>query len=55
MTTIVIVPDNPQDSPTCFRATVGESNPSGATVGQALDALHEQLVLQRYVGLARTR
>jgi hypothetical protein len=43
MTTIAIVPDNPQGSPTCFRAVAGEAQSSGATVGQALDALQAQL------------
>ncbi len=43
MTTIAIVPDNPPDSPACFRAVAGERQSSGATVGQALDALRAQL------------
>jgi hypothetical protein len=43
MTTIAIVPDNPQGSPSCFRAVAGESQSVGATVGQALDALREQM------------
>ncbi len=43
MTTIAIFPDNPQNSPTRFRAIAGEAQSSGATVGQALDALREQI------------
>lgn len=43
MTTIAIVPDNPQASPTRFRAVAGEVQSVGATVGQALDALTAQL------------
>lgn len=43
MTTIAIVPDNPQGSPSCFRAVAGEAQSVGATVGQALDALREQM------------
>lgn len=43
MTTIAIIPDNPQDSPASFRAVAGEAQSSGATVGQALDALRTQL------------
>ncbi len=43
MTTIAIVPDNPQGSPASFRAIAGEAQSSGATVGQALDALRAQL------------
>lgn len=43
MTTIAIVPDNPQGSPAGFRAVSGEAQSSGATVGQALDALRQQL------------
>src|SRR6185437_13873904 len=43
MTVIAIVPDNSQDSPTRFRATAGEAQSSGATVGEALDALRAQL------------
>lgn len=43
MTTIAIVPDNPQGSPASFRAVAGDAQSSGATVGQALDALRAQL------------
>jgi hypothetical protein len=43
MTTITIVPDNPQGSPPAFRAVAGEVQSVGATVGQALDALRAQL------------
>ncbi len=43
MTTIAIVPDNPQGSPASFRAVAGEAQSVGATVGQALDALRAQL------------
>src|SRR6516164_6622986 len=43
MTTIAIVPDNPQDSPTGFRAIARDKQSSRATVGQAIDASREQL------------
>lgn len=43
MTTIAIVPDNLQTSPTTFRAVAGDVHSVGATVGQALDALMAQL------------
>jgi hypothetical protein len=43
MTTIAIVPDNPQGSPARFRAVAGDVQSSGATVGQALDAVRAQL------------
>jgi hypothetical protein len=43
MTTIAIIPDNPQGSPSHFHAVAGEAQSSGATVGQALDALRAQL------------
>ena len=43
MTTIAIIPDNPQGSPARFRAVSGEAQSSGATIGQALDALQAQL------------
>jgi hypothetical protein len=43
MTTIAIVPDNPQGSPESFRAIAGDVQSSGATVGQALDAVRAQL------------
>jgi hypothetical protein len=43
MTTVTIVPDNPQASPACFRAVAGEVQSTGATAGQALDALAAQL------------
>lgn len=43
MTTIAIVPDNPKNSSACFRAVSGEKQSTGATAGQALDALREQL------------
>jgi hypothetical protein len=43
MTTITIVPENPKGSPASFRAVAGEAQSSGATVGQALDALRAQL------------
>lgn len=42
MTTIAIVPDNPQGSPASFRAVAGDVQSSGATVGQALDAVRAQ-------------
>ncbi len=43
MTTIAIVPDNPQASSPRFRAMAGELQSVGATAGQALDALAAQL------------
>lgn len=43
MTTIAIVPDNPQAFPPRFRAVAGEVQSLGATAGQALDALAAQL------------
>jgi hypothetical protein len=43
MTTIAIVPDNPQESPRRFRAVAGDAQSVGATVGEALDALQAQL------------
>ncbi|HZV07458.1 MAG TPA: hypothetical protein VE999_20405 [Gemmataceae bacterium] len=43
MTTIAIVPDNPQGSPASYRAIAGDVQSSGATVGQALDAVRAQL------------
>jgi hypothetical protein len=43
MTTITIVPDDPQASPPRFRAFAGEVQSVGASVGQALDALTAQL------------
>lgn len=43
MTTIAIVPENPQGSPASFRAVAGDAQSSGATVGQALDAIRAQL------------
>src|SRR5437870_2383356 len=43
MTTVAIVPDNPQGLPARFRAVAGEVQSVGATVGQALDALAAQL------------
>ena len=43
MTTIAILPDDPQASPSRFRAVAGEAQSVGATVGQALDALTAQL------------
>jgi hypothetical protein len=43
MTTIAIFPDNPHGSAASFRAVAGEVQSSGATVGQALDALRAQL------------
>lgn len=43
MTTIAIFPDNPPHSPAGFRAVAGDVQSSGATVGQALDALRAQL------------
>lgn len=43
MTTIAIFPDNPPHSPAGFRAVAGDVQSSGATVGQALDALRTQL------------
>lgn len=43
MTTIAILPDNPQGSPESFRAVAREVQSSGTTVGQAVDALRAQL------------
>ena len=43
MTTITIVPDDPQASPPRFRAVAGEVQAVGVSVGQALDALTVQL------------
>jgi hypothetical protein len=43
MTTIAIMPENPQGSPPTYRAVAGETQSVGATVGQALDALRAQL------------
>jgi hypothetical protein len=43
MTTIAIVPDNPQGSPASFCAVAGDVQSSGATVGQALDEVRAQL------------
>ena len=43
MTTISIFPDDPQSSPTRFRAVAGEVQSVGATVGEAVDALRAQL------------
>jgi len=43
MTTITIVPDDPQATTPQFRAVAGELQSVGATVGQALDALTAQL------------
>lgn len=43
MTTIAIVPDNPQASPRRFHAVAGDVQSVGATAGQALDALTAQL------------
>jgi hypothetical protein len=43
MTTIAILPDNPQESPRRFRAVAGDAQSVGATVGEALDALQAQL------------
>lgn len=43
MTTIAIVPENSKGSSACFRAVAGETQSTGATAGQALDALREQL------------
>jgi hypothetical protein len=43
MTTIAIIPDNPQNSTTRFRAVAGNTQSVGETVGQALDALRAQL------------
>lgn len=43
MPTIAIVPDNPQGAAAGYRAIAGEVQTSGATVGQALDALRSQL------------
>jgi hypothetical protein len=43
MTTIAIVPDNPQAGTPQFRAVAGNLQSVGATVGQALDALTAQL------------
>jgi hypothetical protein len=43
MTTITIVPDDPQALPVRFHAVAGEVQSVGATAGQALDALTAQL------------
>lgn len=43
MTTITIIPDNPQASPKQFRAVAGDVQSVGTTAGQALDALTAQL------------
>jgi hypothetical protein len=43
MTTIAIVPENPQELPRRFRAVAGEAQSVGATIGEALDALQAQL------------
>lgn len=43
MTTIAIVPENPQELPRRFRAVAGDAQSVGATVGEALDALQAQL------------
>jgi hypothetical protein len=43
VTTITIVPDDPQASPPRFCALAGQVQAVGATVGQALDALTAQL------------
>ena len=43
MTTIAIFPVNPQGSPASFHAVAGDVQSSGATVGQALDAVQAQL------------
>jgi hypothetical protein len=43
MTTIAIIPDNPQGAAPQYRAVAGELQSVGATIGQALDALAAQL------------
>jgi hypothetical protein len=43
MTTIAIVPDDPQAAPIRFRAMAGQLQSIGATVGEAVDALRAQL------------
>lgn len=44
MTTIAIIPDDPQATPARFRAVAGDLQSVGATAGQALDALTAQLI-----------
>jgi hypothetical protein len=48
MTTISIVPENSQGSPTTYRAVAGKTHSVGATVGQALDALRAISVIQAW-------
>lgn len=43
MTTITIIPGDPQSPPTTFRAVAGDVQSVGATAGQALDALTEKI------------
>lgn len=43
MTTITILPNNPSDVERNYRAVAGNKESVGKTVGQALDALVEQL------------
>ncbi len=43
MTTIAILPENPQSLPTRYRAVSGIAQSYGATAGQALDALQAQI------------
>jgi hypothetical protein len=43
MTTISVVPFDPQSAPTRFRAVAGDKQSVGPTVGQALDALQTEL------------
>jgi len=43
MTTISVVPFDPQSTPNRFRAVAGDKQSIGPTVGQALDALQTEL------------
>jgi hypothetical protein len=43
MNTISVVPFDPQAAPTRFRAVAGDKQSVGPTVGQALDALQNEL------------
>lgn len=43
MTTITVVPFDPQSAPNRFRAVAGDKHSVGPTVGQALDALQTEL------------
>jgi len=43
ITTISVVPFDPQSTPNRFRAVAGDKQSTGPTVGQALDALQTEL------------